>query len=354
MLARVTPHKKRMYDYEVQGQERVLGVDRPVLFLQRKLRQPSSPALATTSDVFEVGLQVLLGAGAITLRPERWPALCGRTSRARAAPERFAEFRDAVAGVLGCSGEEAATLFDDYRRRLHERRLTVIQEGRNRHPLTFRFAGKDRLDRSLADGKGAILWASPFAFQSVVGKRGLWEAGIHAHQMSVAEHGFSYTRFGIRFLNGPAIAAENRYLASRIVFERDEVLGAVRRALKIVKQGGVLIFTNNVHSGRALVDVPLKEGGYIEMAQTPLSMAQKHGIPLHVMTTIETVPFRDYDILISDDLNEVPTDAAVELSAERRMAEMAVRVRDEMLAAARQAPDQFMGWNAIHFQSRLT
>lgn len=352
MLTRARHDSGRKYGYELQDQELVPGVVRPVSFLKRFNVGAAPRSAVAVNDLFEVALQIILRVGALGLSPDRWPDLCARTSRVRSSPEFFASFSEALGAVLDTNDIDPRAIFDDYRRRLHERRLAVIREPDGQRPVDFSYIGKEHLDRSIEAGGGAILWASPFAFQSVPGKRGLWEAGVRASQMSVAEHGFSSTRFGVRSFNSPVVAAENRYLASRIVFERDEVLGAVRQAIKVLKTGGVLIFTNNVHSGRSLVEVPLPRAGYIEMAQTPLSMALKHRVPLHVMTTIERVPFRTYEIRISRDLSAIDAFENTR-SLNLRMAEMAMRTRDEVLVAARDAPDQFMGWNAIYLRPRL-
>ena len=84
-------------------------------------------------------------------------------------------------------------------------------------------------------GRGAIVWCDQFTAQTIIGKRALHEAGIEAHQVSVNSHGISESIFGLRFLNPPLVKVENRFLKSRIVFDRDDAYQVTIRMQKILK-----------------------------------------------------------------------------------------------------------------------
>jgi hypothetical protein len=229
----------------------------------------------------------------------------------------------------------------------HRRRMMLIREYVGDGPVRFTLTGREHLDAASALGRGAILWAGNFASQTLAGKRGLYEAGIHAHQVSSQHHGFCDTWFGNKFLNLHLVRAENRYLAGRLTFERDEAGMLIRRVMWLLKTGAFVIFTNNLFAGLSFVQMPFGAAGVISMATTPIALALRGQIPLLFMSTIEREPPAHYEIRISADLAAEDHSVGQAGSAGQdfpAMARVALKTRDELLAAVRAAPDQCLSW----------
>ncbi len=306
------------------------------------------------SDAGEVAVQCILKLCAATLRPRHWSGVCSALSWPRNAAHSgrdFHDFRERVEQVCGSiNSKTAKTIYSKYHAILTARKLSVFRETRQPDPVTFEFHGTESLDRSLSRGKGVLLWSTDMMFRSLVEKRGLWEAGYRPSQISHRVHGFSYSEFGIRHLNPRVVAAENQYLCERIVFSWDTARQAVDRALELLKKGKIVIFTNNITAGRNFFEVPLQSGGYMTLSGGPPGLSQKFGIPIHTISTIETEPFARYAIYVSDDISD-GNDAEDPITAR---ANIACRARDEVTAAIRRAPAQYLPWNMIAASSRFT
>ena len=149
--------------------------------------------------------------------------------------------------------------------------------------------GRERLDQALAGGRGAILWVSDFAANSVVAKMALLAAGIGITQLSRPTQGFSRTAFGIRFLNPIRIRLEDRYVKDRVVIERDEESReALRRLQSRLRENGVVAIAVGAWARRKLL-VPLLSGR-ITYATGPAHLARLSGAPL-----LPVFPVRDED-----------------------------------------------------------
>ena len=57
---------------------------------------------------------------------------------------------------------------------------------------------------------GAVLWVAHFCFNALVSKMALRAHGNRVHHISRAEHGFSKSSFGMKFLNPIRVGAEAR------------------------------------------------------------------------------------------------------------------------------------------------
>jgi len=341
------------FDYEPREVIDTGQKGRPVTFFHRKTRETVRRPYVYGSDIPEVVLQGILGTSSVLLPTSLWPHLCRTTSwplarlRADKAIETFHKRIELVLGPV--AREDARSVYFGLRSRLTERKLAAWRETARPDPVQIRLTGVEALKASLSKGKGAVLWATSTAFQSIVGKRALWESGFRASQISQSTHGFSQSGFGIRHLNPRVVAIENRYLNERIVFSPDRSASAMRRALRSLKNGHPVIFTNNTSSGESFIEVPLPDGGYTTMSAGVPNLGARHDIPVHTITTIETKPFREYEVSISPDLREglEKTDLAVHCS------QIALRVRDQVLDAVRRAPDQYIAWGLFRSESRF-
>jgi hypothetical protein len=61
--------------------------------------------------------------------------------------------------------------------------------------------GLEHLEAARNKGHGAVLWIAHFAFNALAAKMVFSKAGFEVFQVSRPEHGFSKSRFGIRFIN---------------------------------------------------------------------------------------------------------------------------------------------------------
>jgi hypothetical protein len=324
--------------------------DDEALFYRRTTKSAPRPRLISKRDIAEVAIQAIMAAAAATRPPETWPGLCRRTSRLRHARlvRSLGPFRDALRAVLGDVSDSAVEqYFDQFWDGLHRRRMMLIREYVGGGPVKFTLTGREHLDAASALGRGAILWAGQFLSQTLAGKRGLFEAGIHAYQVSSGHHGFRGTWVGNKTLNQLLVRAENRYLAGRLTFEGEEAGMLIRKVMRLLKTGAFVIFTNNLYAGRSFVQMPLGAAGFIGMPTTPIALALRGQIPLLFMSTIEREPLAHYEIRISADLAAEEHSVGQAESTSHNfpvMARVALKTRDEFLAALRTAPDQYLSW----------
>lgn len=104
----------------------------------------------------------------------------------------------------------------------------------------MRLEGEAHLQAALAQGKGAILWLAPFVFNSATTKIVLHEKGYRVSHLSSPKHGYSETRFGVRYLNKVRCIPEDRCIAQRVVFDRYAPATAMRRLMRALKAGEVV------------------------------------------------------------------------------------------------------------------
>jgi hypothetical protein len=214
----------------------------------------------------------------------------------------------------------------------------------------IRLEGIDGLHAALRRGHGAIVWCDQFTAQTIIGKRALHEAGIEAHQVSVSAHGVSETAFGLRVLNPPMIRVENRFLRSRVVFDREDAYQVTIRIQKILKANGVVLMTNTIHAGTTFAEVAFGEG-WTHFASAPANFAARGRTALFAMSTFETVPCREYRAVLSPELAPLGPAAPAETLAGDGAKNLTLQARyillrrDLLLDAVKQFPEQMMTWS---------
>ncbi|MFA5580582.1 MAG: hypothetical protein WDA25_01365 [Paracoccaceae bacterium] len=309
------------------------------------------PRFFTEKDAQLVLLHGALALGARILPVSGWAGLCRATAapkRARHRRKQLAAFSHKVAAVLGTGGADPAALLDHCRARQHERHLTYLRERVRPDPVGFTFSGLEGLQASLAAGRGAILWVIPALADTIGTKRALASVGLRGVQLSVHSHGFSQSSFAVARVNPGQIAVENRYLAGRVKFAGKDTVNAKRRVLENLGQGRLVLFANTQFAGRAFLAVPFGAGYVLPLARTPLSIAVRRDVPIHMVTTLETDSFRHYHLRISSDLRSTaPADDNAPDAALRKSAAMALAARDILRDALQQAPGQIRLWDAL-------
>ena len=328
----------------------------PVRFFSRKLVRPGKLRRFSNWDFREsLLLGFYLGVAAV-LPVAWWTSICGWTSKLRLKRhlrKDFSRYAAAVRAVLG-SGIDAEALFRGLLAATHRRQLLLAAHltGWGWSPA-IRLEGLEGLVAALKRGRGAIIWCDQFTAQTIIGKRGLHEAGVEAHQVSVDFHGFSDTIFGLRFLNRPLVVVENRFLKSRVVFERGDAYQVTVRMQRILRENGIILMTNTIHAGSTFTEAAIGESGWAHLASAPANFAARGGTALFAMSTFEIVPFREYRAVISPELvagekSASPAPATKDMAAKNLelQARYILLKRDRVLEALKLHPEQMMAWSA--------
>lgn len=231
---------------------------------------------------------MLIGAPAFALPawflPERhWPALArllspmaiGDLTRDVAATEA------AIRRTLGARLPEAAakTILRDMGA---EGIFTFFQVLKCHRPggwePAVRIAGFDHVHAALATGRGAVLWVS-HAFHGHLGaKVGFHRAGLNVVHLSTPAHGFSATRFGVRYLNRMQTRIEDRYIAERVLLPLQGQNAALQTLVKRLKANKAVSITGQRGTGRT-VDARFLDGT-LPLAPGAPALAQMTGAKL--------------------------------------------------------------------------
>jgi lauroyl/myristoyl acyltransferase len=94
-----------------------------------------------------------------------------------------------------------------------------------------RIAGFERVKAALENGKGVVLWVAHGFHGHLGAKIGFRAAGLDVVHLSTPAHGFSVTRFGVRYLNRIQTRVEDRYIAERVLLPLPDQRGSQNAAL---------------------------------------------------------------------------------------------------------------------------
>lgn len=305
------------------------------------------PPRATRRAFIVTATYYLLAAIAVRLTsPRFWgilPDLLARlqTRRLTAKAKNFVQRMRAVLDVLDGNVDDSSLLALHRRNEAatHQRVIFVAASRRRRgwNPDIVLHGG-ERVEQARARGKGVILWSDPFVHFPILSKRALAEAGYRAWHLSSTGHGILDSPLANRFINPRMIEVEQRYLAGRIVFDRQTTMKAARMMMKVLAGNGLISLTNNAYMGASLT-TPFGEGMVLRLAQTPLRLAALQGVPLLPVLTIERERFRRYEVTVGPDLSlALPPGAADPV---QRLAAIHAAY---LLERARAEPLQFGGW----------
>ena len=139
--------------------------------------------------------------------------------------------------------------------------------------------GSENLQTALQGGRGAILWIAHFSFNALATKKALHSAGFVAYHLSRPEHGFSKSRFGIRFLNPIRVRAERRYLRDRIIIERTMPGRSLLHARKHLAANEIISITAGAWEGAQTATVSIV-GCQLELSVGAPGLAHLTGAPL--------------------------------------------------------------------------
>jgi len=192
----------------------------------------------TIRDVRDIGKLAALALIAWLLPPHLWRKAAIATRSIGQTDSCSPAYQQILARKY--SKSEIARINTRHRIYVRELRLQILGLNgpwRSWHP-DIRLCGTNHLRRALERSQGAILWVTETAFSTLIVKMALHNAGYQASQLSRPEHGFSNSRFGVRFLNPFWTRVENRFIAERVLINGE--YAASRHASSQTRTGAVL------------------------------------------------------------------------------------------------------------------
>lgn len=270
------------------------------VFYSRREINPRRIRPVNLHDIKEI---LLLGfylfvAAAVPVR--HWNPICRLVSRLRVRKHRrklFATLSRDLEAVTPTADPEV--FFSEYRTMLHRRRLYCMAQlaGWHWRPRIV-VEGAEGIRRAVTDGGGALVWCENTGAQTLIGKRALHEAGIEAFQVNAREHGFSRTAFGQAVINPILLGIENRFLKGRLPFGSSDTVQVTKGILETLRANAVVLISANTYHGRRFVQMPVGDRGFAHLATVPANFAAKGKTTLLAMSTVETVPFREFRVVI--------------------------------------------------------
>lgn len=149
---------------------------------------------------------------------------------------------------------------------------------------TVEWHGLEQIRAALLKQKGVVLWMVNTDFDSSVGKWACHEAGLAVHHLSRAEHGFSDSRFGLRYLNPIRTRVEDRWLGGRIRVE-GKADGAMRRAWRVLGSGGIISIKTGDFEGSGVIEVAC-DGHVLRVGSGAPGLCHLQGSTLFVVSVL--------------------------------------------------------------------
>ena len=261
----------------------------PVGSLKARNRAGVTPPLFVRQDAWLLAeLPVLFAVAALV--PERhWPKVSHRLERLKAVLGGFspASIQRGLKLVYGEDADPADAFRIAATRTEHH--LQIVREYAWGWGAPLELSGSENVASALQVGHGAILWVAHFSFNALAAKKALHEAGFAVSHLSRPEHGFSKSRFGIRFLNPIRVKAELRYLRGRVIIERANPGRSLLQARKRLEANELISITAGAWEGTQLATVSIA-GCQLDLSVGAPGLAHLSEAPLLPVYT-----FRDPD-----------------------------------------------------------
>ena len=224
----------------------------------RALPISQRPLISANDFTFLLKLPFLIGA---SLLPEAfWSPVCRGAQRLKStaslASRGSTEEKISRALKLPNASDRALEVVVGAKASRLENSIQVLREVTLGWRPELRLEGTAYLDAALASGNGVVLWVAHFAFGSLAIKKAMSERGYRVNHISRPEHGFSKSRFGIKWLNPIRCRAEDRYLQRRVLIERTVPSSAYRTALDILRSGNIVSTTAGAWEGLVVAEGP--------------------------------------------------------------------------------------------------
>ena len=203
------------------------------------------------------------------------------------------------------------------------------------HPH-IEWAGLERLDVPLLDGRGIVLWSMRFSSATAL-KQGFYRRGLAFVHVSRADHGSStFTTLGLRVAAPLYCRAENCYLKERIQIPLDGSLGYIQKLRERLRAGS-LVSIFGEHEGRQNYEVQLL-GTTMKLALGAPSLAWLENAALFTVAPIRVGPFR-YRIVVDEAIQvngAMPRRKFAEYAAQQYIRRLESRIL--------QHPADWQGW----------
>jgi lauroyl/myristoyl acyltransferase len=199
-----------------------------------------------------------------------------------------------------------------------------------------RIANVERVEQARQSGRGVILWVA-HAFHGHLGaKVAFRRAGLSVSHLSRPTHGFSSSRFGVRYLNWMQRLVEDRHLAERIQLPLDGQNAALNVVVRRLRANSVVSITAQRGTGRT-VDAPFLDGRLLLAPGGP-ALAQMTGA-----TLLPVFAFRDDDGVV-DVTIEPPIEVAADAPRDAAVADAVRRYAAVLEPYVLRYPGQWLGW----------
>jgi lauroyl/myristoyl acyltransferase len=206
---------------------------------------------------------------------------------------------------------------------------------------TLKVEGEFFLRDALQAGYGAVLWVAHFGFNALATKVALGRAGFGVHHLSRPEHGFSKSRFGIRFLNPIRVHAELPHLAGRVIIDRSQSSKAKGEAERILGSNGIISITAGAWEGRRIAIVELFDGT-IEVATGAPSLAISSGAALLPVFTVRDEKTGAIRVIV-----DAPIAQTKEGDKLEKIDRMSQEFADRLKAYIVEYPEQWRDWKSL-------
>ena len=197
-----------------------------------------------------------------------------------------------------------------------------------------RITGFEHVQAALASGRGAVLWVSHGFHGHLGAKVGFHRAGLAVVHLSTPAHGFSTTKFGVRYLNRMQTRIEDRFIAERVMLPLQGRNAALQTLVKRLKANKVVSITGQRGVGRTATARFLD--GSLPLAPGAPALAQMTGAKL----------FPVFAFRAADGVVEVTVEPEIVLEGTRNEA-IAASIQDFAARSepyALRYPGQWLSW----------
>jgi lauroyl/myristoyl acyltransferase len=266
---------------------------------QTPVAPPKRP-LVTAKDIYEVPRLGVQGVLAWTLPERAWWSMSRLFGRVNAAthPARNRNEAAYVSRVL--AGTPQAVLShripaENWANRYEERFHYLRAWRPDGWEPEIDILGREHVAAAQDEGRGIIFWAGNFSFNDLIAKIAWRRLGLAVKHFSRPIHGFSATRFGIRYLNAVRRGIEDRYLGERVMADEHETRVALQRLRDYLAENGAISITVG-NKGRNTAPANFLSGSIV-LATGPLAMGRSTGAAVLPASTLRLAS-RLFDVAI--------------------------------------------------------
>ncbi len=319
--------------------------------IRRRARSPAKQPLLTPEDAKFAFELPLLWLAALTVPERRWKTFCFRLESLKARlrlfdPTLVARIAEKAAGTTRSGFDARAFSIESAAARTEHHLQILLCRSPGGWKAVPELLGAAHLDAALAAGHGAVLWVAHFCFNSLATKKALSQSGYQVWHLSRPEHGFSKSTLGIALFNGIRVGAELKYLAGRIIINRDKPAAATFAAKRLLRKNGIVSITAGAWEGQRLAEIGLL-GGKLELAVGAPGLARLTGAALLPVFTIRGPDENTIRVII-----EKPLSIPAESGTDEVLQRTARQFGDLLESYIRRYPIEWRDWKNLKLCDR--